>query len=308
MMVQEAHHQSFFLAPPARCSSQMKLLDLGNLAVRRMLVARGVSSQTAQVLGHDVHYYRAEGTGKGPPLFLVHGLGSSANAFFRTVVPLAKQFRSVYAIDLPGNGFSPLPSTGPLPLRQYIEVLRQFRRQIIGEKVFLIGNSLGGAMAFYYAHEEPDALEALALISPAGAKVAPGRLAMTMKSFDVTTHKEARGLARKLFAKPSLGLLVFAGELRHMVSSPAVKSIRGEVKEEDLVSEEMLAALKMPTLLIWGQQEKLLPYESIDYYRAHLPKSAEVHEVRAFGHMPQMEHPREFVMRINAFAQSQGLF
>ncbi len=285
----------------------MNLFDLGNLAVRRMLIARGVSSQTANVLGHEVHYYKAVGTGQGPPLFLVHGLGSSANAFFRTVVPLTKQFRAVYAIDLPGNGFSPLPASGPLALRKYIEVLRVFRKQVIGEKVFLIGNSLGGAMAFYYAHEEPEALAALALISPAGAKVAPGRLETTMKSFDVTTHKQARGLARKLFAKPSLGLLVFAGELRHMVSSPAVKSIRGEIKPEDLVSEEMLSALKMPTLLIWGQQEKLLPYESIDYYRAHLPKTAEVHEVRAFGHMPQMEHPREFVKRINAFAQSQGL-
>ena len=285
----------------------MNLLELGNRAVRRMLVARGVTSETTQLLGHEVHYYRAIGTGSGPPLFLVHGLGSSANAFFRTVVPLSKRFRAVYAIDLPGNGFSPLPSAGPLALRKYVDVLHAFRKEIIGEKVFLIGNSLGGAMAFYFAHAEPDALEALALISPAGARVAADRLELTMKSFDVTSTKQARVLARKLFAKPSLGLLAFAGELRHMVDTPTVKSIRGEVKAEDLVSEEMLRGLSMPTLLIWGQQEKLLPYESIDYFRAHLPKSAEVHEVRQFGHMPQMEHPREFVKRINAFAESRGL-
>jgi pimeloyl-ACP methyl ester carboxylesterase len=79
------------------------------------------------------------------------------------------------------------------------------------------------------------------------------------------------------------------------------------VKPEDLVTEAMLSGLSMPTLLIWGQQEKLLPYESIDYFRAHLPKTAEVHEVRAFGHMPQMEHPREFVKRIMAFAESRNL-
>jgi pimeloyl-ACP methyl ester carboxylesterase len=285
----------------------MNLLDFGNLAVRRMLMARGVASQTTRVLGHEVHFYHVKGTGSGPPLLLVHGLGSSANAFFRTLRPLAKHFREVYAIDLPGNGFSPLPASGPLPLRTYVEVLHAFRAQVIGQKVFLIGNSLGGAMAFYFAYEEPEALEALALISPAGAKVAPGRLAITMKSFDVTTSQEARGLARKLFAKPSLGLLLFAGELRHMTGSPAVQRIRSEVREEDLVSEEMLAALKMPTLLIWGQQEKLLPYESIDYYRAHLPKSAQVQEVREFGHMPQMEHPREFVKRISDFAQTRGL-
>lgn len=287
--------------------SAMNFLELGNKAVRRMLVARGVTSETTTLLGYEVHYYRAIGTGSGPPLFLVHGLGSSANAFFRTVVPLAKRFRAVYAIDLPGNGFSPLPPTGPLALRRYVEVLHAFRKEIIGEKVFLIGNSLGGAMAFYFAHEEPEALDALALISPAGAKVAAHRLADTMRSFDVTTHKQARMLARKLFARPSLPMLAFAGELRHMVGTPTVQSIRSEVKAEDSVTEEMLRGLSMPTLLIWGQQEKLLPYESIDYFRAHLPKHAEVHEVRLFGHMPQMEHPREFVKRIMAFAESRGL-
>lgn len=285
----------------------MNLFELGNKAVRRMLVARGVTSETTRLLGHEVHYYRAIGTGSGPPLFLVHGLGSSANAFFRTVVPLAKRFRAVYAIDLPGNGFSPTPPSGPLTLRAYVEVLHAFRKELIGEKVFLIGNSLGGAMAFYFAHEEPEALEALALISPAGAKVAADRLELTMKNFDVTTSKQARGLARKLFAKPSLPTLAFAGQLRHMIDTPTVRSIRGEVKPEDLVTEAMLSGLSMPTLLIWGQQEKLLPYESIDYFRAHLPKTAEVHEVRAFGHMPQMEHPREFVKRIMAFAESRNL-
>ena len=63
-----------------------------------------------------MHYYFAQDRGTGPPLFLVHGLGSSANAFFRTMVPFLKKFRAVYAIDLPGNGFFPLPSGGPLPI------------------------------------------------------------------------------------------------------------------------------------------------------------------------------------------------
>ena len=54
---------------------------------------------------------------------------------------------------------------------------------------------------------------------------------------------------------------------------------------------EQLRALPMPTLLIWGQSEKLLPYEGLDFFRAHLPAHAEIHEVKGFGHMPQMEHP-----------------
>ncbi len=284
-----------------------RLLELGNHAIRRVLRARGVSSNTTQILGLEVHYYHAQGTGTGPPLFLVHGLGSSANAFFRTMVPFLKKFRAVYAIDLPGNGFSPLPASGPPPIRKYVEVLRAFRTQVIGEKVFLLGNSLGGAMAFYFAHEEPEALEAVALVSPAGARWSPDRLETTLKNFDINTNSEARSFARKLFAKPSLTVLALAGEFRAMMNNPTVRSIRKEVTLEDAVTESMLGGMTLPTLLIWGQQEKLLPYESIDYYRAHLPKTAEVHEVRNFGHMPQVEHPRELVRRVLSFAENRGL-
>ena len=74
-----------------------------------------------------------------------------------------------------------------------------------------------------------------------------------------------------------------------------------------MVNERQLKGLAMPTMLIWGKSEKLLPYESIDYFRAHLPPHAEVHEVAGYGHMPQMERPRDVVKRIVKFAQTRGL-
>ena len=162
-------------------------------------------------------------------------------------------------------------------------------------------------MAFHFAHEAPQALDAVALISPAGARWSPERLETTLKSFDINTIQEARGFVRKLFAKPSLPVLAFAGEFRAMMSDPILRSIRKEVTLEDEVTESMLGGMNLPPLLIWGQQEKLLPYESVDYCRAHFPKSAEVHEVRSFGHMPQVEHPREFVRRVLSFAENRGL-
>lgn len=285
----------------------MEWLGLANKLIRRTLVASGVTSEVARVRDTDVHYYRAERGGKGPPLFLVHGLGSSANAFFRTMLPLAKLFRSVVAVDLPGNGFSPLPARGPITMREHVEVLSEFRRRIIGEPVFLLGNSLGGGMSLNFALQEPDAVRALALIAPAGARVADERLTGLLKSFHVDDAKQARVLANKLFARPPLYMLLFADELRKMVSTDTVKSIVREVTPADMFSPEQLATLKMPTLLIWGRQEKLLPYEGLDFFRAHLPPNAEIHEVKGFGHMPQMEHPRAFVERVTKFAMARGL-
>ena len=175
----------------------MEWLSLANRVIRRTLIARGVSSEVVRLRGTDVHFYRAQRGGKGPPLMLVHGLGSSANAFFRTLVPLAKSFSSVFAIDLPGNGFSPLPGKGPMPVREQVELLLEFRQRIVGEPVFLLGNSLGGGMALNMAFEEPSALRALGLVSPAGAQITQARFQQLLESFQVTDARGARVLAHK---------------------------------------------------------------------------------------------------------------
>ncbi|MEW6433726.1 MAG: alpha/beta fold hydrolase [Myxococcota bacterium] len=285
----------------------MEWMQYGNRAIRALLEVQGVKSEVADLPGATVHFYRAQGRGSGPPLLLVHGLGSSANAFFRTLPAFAKRFSQVFAIDLPGNGFSPVPSNGPPSLRPTVDLLLEFRRRVIGERVFLVGNSLGGGMALYAAGQDPGALRALGLVAPAGARLSEERWASLLQSFRVTSPKEARALAHKLFAKPPLPLLLLADELRKMVSTETVQRIVAEVSPADAIAPEALRALAMPTLLIWGQREKLLPYEAIDYFRAHLPPHAEVHEVRGFGHMPQLEHPREFVRRITDFAVAHQL-
>ena len=285
----------------------MEWLSLANRFIRRSLIASGVSSESVRLHDTDVHFYRAQGVGRGPPLMLVHGLGSSANAFFRTLAPLAKSFSSVFAVDLPGNGFSPVPAAGPMAVRDQVALLLEFRRRVVGQPVFLLGNSLGGGMALNMAFHEPDAIRALGLVSPAGAQVTEARFQQLIESFQVHDAKGARVLAHKLFVKPPLSLLLFADELRKMMSSDTVKSIVAGISTADLVQGSQLRALPMPTLLIWGQSEKLLPYEGLDFFRAHLPAHAEIHEVKGFGHMPQMEHPRAFVERVQKFALRCGL-
>ncbi len=285
----------------------MDLLGTANKAIRQVLVAQGARSEVRFVHGHAVHHYHLRGDGKGPPVLLLHGLGSSANAFYRTLMPLARRFSDVWAIDMPGNGFSPLPDAGPLPVREQVKVALGFQADVIRSPVFLVGNSLGGAMSLYAAHEAPKALKALALISPAGAKLSDESVDGLKRSFSVTSHAEARAMTRRLFHKAPLPLLLFAGELKTLYRQPTVISVLEEVNASDYVTEEMLAALSMPTLLIWGKSEKLLPYESLAYFRKYLPEHAEIEEVPDFGHMPQMEAPSEVVRRLIAFAERQSL-
>ena len=73
------------------------------------------------------------------------------------------------------------------------------------------------------------------------------------------------------------------------------------------LSPELLQSLKMPVLLVWGGSERLLPAETLDYYRSHLPSHAQVRVVEGFGHIPQVERPEELVSHLVRFADASGL-
>jgi pimeloyl-ACP methyl ester carboxylesterase len=285
----------------------MDLLLPANKALRHLLIARGVESSVKVLNGHHVHTYRLRGTGSGPPIVLLHGLGGSANGFYKTFHLLTKSFREVWAPDLPGNGFSPLPTTGALKLQEQVGLLIAFIDEVVRQPVFLVGNSLGGGMALFAAHQAPDRLKALGLVSPAGARLSAARLKQLLESFEITTTAQARAITRRLFHSPPLPLLLLSSQLKGMYASASVRAAITDVKPEDAVTEQMLSSLKMPVLLVWGQSEKLLPYESIDYFRTHLPKEAEVCEVAGFGHIPQMEKPKELVALLSDFARRRGL-
>lgn len=285
----------------------MDLLLSANKALRHVLIARGVESTVKVIDGHPIHTYRVKGEGKGPPVVLLHGLGGSANGFYKTFHLLAKNFREIWVPDLPGSGFSPLPSSGPLKLEDQVRLLITFFDEVVRRPLFLVGNSLGGAMSLFAAHHAPDRLLALGLVSPAGARVSPARMKSLLETFQVHSTADARALTRRLFHSAPLALLLFSGQLKGMYASPAVRAALSEVKPTDVVTEQMLQGLKMPTLLVWGQSEKVLPYESLDYFRAWLPKGAEVCEVAGFGHIPQMERPKQLVALLTDFARRRGL-
>ena len=285
----------------------LDLLGTANKALRAVLVARGATSSFVEAGGLPLHHYRVEGGGKGPPLVLLHGLGGSANSFYKTLFLLQPHFSELFAPDLPGNGFSALPKSGALPLEEQVRVFVDYLDRVVRRPAFLVGNSLGGAMAIATAWARPDLVEALGLVSPAGARVSSERMDALVHSFDVKSVAEARALTRRLFHRAPIPLLVFAGELRRMYGSAAVQQVLGPGRPRDFLAEEMLAGLAMPTLLIWGKSEKILPYEGLEYFRAHLPKHAEVHEVAGFGHLPQLEKPDQLVKLLLAFARRNAL-
>jgi pimeloyl-ACP methyl ester carboxylesterase len=285
----------------------MELLPSLQRAIRRYLEARGVRSSFVTLEGQAVHYYALDGTGKGPTVLLVHGLGSSANGFYRLIPRLGRRFRRVLAIDLPGNGFSEVEAGCRIGLAGQLAALIRFIEEVAREPVFLVGSSLGGAMSITLAHRRPELVLALGLIAPAGARVNEERLAEVLRAFECRTTAEARALTRRLFHRTPFSALLLAGELRRLYTSHAVKALLAEMRPSGFVAPAILAGLRVPTLLIWGRSEKLLPYEGIDFFREHLPAHAEIRVVKGFGHVPQVERPGALVRHLTGFADRASL-
>jgi pimeloyl-ACP methyl ester carboxylesterase len=285
----------------------MQVLPTFNRAIRRYLRLRGVACQRAEVDGHDVHYYELRGTGRGPPVVFVHGLGGAANGFYRMFKPLARHFGRVFALDLPGSGFSPNPQGGALGGRAQVGVLSRFVECVVGEPLFLVGNSLGAAMCIQLTHDRPEQVKGLALISPAGARVADDRMKALFDALNVDTVARAHAIALRLFHKPPFGLRLWAPDLQRMYSTDSVKAVIREQRTSGFVAPEVLGNLRVPTLLLWGEKEKLLPFEGIYYFREHLPADAEIYVVPGFAHLPQIERPREVIRRLIAFATRAGI-
>lgn len=285
----------------------MDLLAGVQKTLRHTLVARGVRSHQTELNGQSIHYYDLQGEGRGPPIVLVHGLAGSANGFYKLFFGLAKRFSRLYAPDLPGHGFSPLPKDGPNPVRRQVELLTAFLKNTVKEPCFLVGTSLGGAMSLTLAAELPEQIRALLLIAPAGAPFSDTELAELERAMSVSTVADARALTKRLFHKAPLGMLLFASQLRSMYAIPPVKAAFADGRELSGVAPELLAGLKMPVRILWGGSERILPNQSVDYFKKHLPPQASVEVISGFGHVPQMERPRELLERILAFANEQRL-
>jgi pimeloyl-ACP methyl ester carboxylesterase len=277
-------------------------------AMRRMLVARGVESETVNVGGQAVHHYALEGQGKGPPVVLVHGLGGSANGFGRTFFGLAKRFSRVLAPDLPGHGFSNVYCGGPTCVRGQFDVLRAYFDAVVKKPALVVGNSLGGAMAVNLASEHPELVKALALVAPAGAELKPEALATLLGAFDVKSNADARALTKRLFHRPPWAAMLLASEMKKFYTTPTVQALAADaIATQASIAPQSVRDLKMPVLFLWGGSERLLPPEILAWYRQHLPVQAEVHVVEGFGHIPQMERPDAFVSHLVGFADRAGL-
>lgn len=271
---------------------------LGRFVLRRRgIVSRELPSELGRV-----HALSGPGRGALPPVVLVHGIGATATSFAPLIARLVPHVRRIGAPDLPGHGLSEAPRAALEPERlldSMVDVLDRLET----EPFVLCGSSLGGAVALRYARERPERVRALVLLSPAGAPMSDVELDEVRRIFHMPTNAHARAFMARLYHRAPPIAALFASGVRARMQGPVVRSLLAGARPEHHAPPDELARLRVPTLLVWGRSERILPASGLTYFRAHLPESARIEEPEGLGHTPHADDPRYVARRIVELAR-----
>lgn len=270
----------------------------------RALIANGAENWTSQLGGHLVQRYAMRGTGSGPAVLLLHGLNATSGSMAPLVSALRTGSPRIALLDLPSHGRSPDPAGPALSLPDYGKVALQAAEELhqeTGRKVLLVGNSLGGALAFYVAQERPALVAGVVGLNPAGAPVTESAVASLPRLFHDVQHG-AEQMAELLFARVPLGYWLVGRDVARGWASKPVQKLLDDARAGTLADQAgpMLRRVQAPTLILWGAEDKLLPYVSAEELRTHLPQ-VRVEILPGVGHVPQLERPAWTAKRVRAF-------
>jgi pimeloyl-ACP methyl ester carboxylesterase len=262
---------------------------------------RGFASRFYGDEGNQVHVYEYANDGSGEPFVMLHGLGTNAAAYAPVLARLMRSAKSIIAPELPGHGFSDYDRSRPTPKESFIRIAKLLD-ELIDEPVVLAGTSLGGAVALKYALHSPHKVKQLFLVSPAGAPMSEAGFDQVRSHFQVETAADGRAFMRRLFHKPPWYTSIIGGSVTRMLNQGAVRIFLDPKTEVETLTREDIQALKPRTLLLWGTEERLLPDECLDWYRANMPANVRILRPQNYGHSPHLEFPGDLASRLIEFA------
>jgi pimeloyl-ACP methyl ester carboxylesterase len=245
----------------------------------------------------------ATGTGSGPPVVVLHGIGAAAIHFHGVLPHLLRDSQRVIAPDLPGHGGSDVPHGGLTP-ESLESGLFSALDQLTEVPSVLAGNSMGGFAAIRYASRRPERVRGLVLISPGGAPGPAEHLTSVKQHFRMDARADAAAFVRRIHHRAPWYTPLIAGEVQRDFARPALQGFLDHISESHLLKPGDLARLTVPITLVWGQSERLLLDAHRDFFRAHLPAHAEIDTPPNFGHCPHLEVPREVADRITRLVRA----
>jgi pimeloyl-ACP methyl ester carboxylesterase len=259
------------------------------------------------VAGLRLHL-RDTGPRDAPAVILLHGFGSSLQTWDDWANTLQARFR-VVRFDLPGFGL-----TGPDPSGDYsdartMQVLLAVMDRLGIARAALIGNSLGGKIAWNFAAAHPDRVSRLVLISPDGFASPgfdygkPARVPAMLRALPyVLPSSMLRMSLTPAFGDPAKFSPALVKRYRDMLLAPGVRTAMlarmGQVRLEP--PEPILRRIQAPTLLLWGERDAMIPFSNAADYSSEMPHCRLI-ALPGIGHVPQEEAPAQSLVPVEAF-------
>jgi 2-hydroxy-6-oxonona-2,4-dienedioate hydrolase len=262
-----------------------------------------IRRRSVSLLNCKIHFREA---GNGAPLVLIHGFGHSSTAWLRTFGVFAGEHRTI-APDLPDFNRSTGPNGASSPM-YFAKVLTEFVERLKLRRVHLVGSSLGGLVALIAALERPNLFGKLILANPAGFTRPPipplDEAVLAFLTFWLSLPR-TRPLARAAYERAFYDKTRADDETvdefmkRAQLPDPAAQHRSRILHDLFRFSRQLdafhprLFALAVPTLVVWGKNDPLLPSKDAEIAKRVLP-GPRIELLDRCGHLPQIEHPEAF--------------
>lgn len=237
------------------------------------------------------------------PLVLLHGFSDTKDSFV-DVARVLTRTRRVVMPDLPGFSEASQPLDHRYTIPAIAEPLAEALRELAPAGAHLVGNSLGGAVAAWLGLEHPRWVRSLTLIGAAGVQMPrPSAMQRHIEAghnpFVIRHESEFPAFVRFVIERaPPMPGAVLRTMARDFVARRAMnEKILAELVEDGLDLTERLSRIEVPTMLLWGDRDRLIDLSAGHVYHRAIPGSRLV-VMHGIGHCPQVEAPGATARRI----------
>ena len=250
--------------------------------------------------GVRVHY-RDEGNAAGPTLVLVHGFSASLHTWEPWVERLGGDYR-IISFDLPGHGLTRAPQGYKASIDGYADIVDQVATRLGAPKFVIAGNSMGGNVAWVYALKHPEKLDGLVLVDAAGwpdqyegedeplvFKVLANPVGRALIGKLDSTEMVRGGLRAAFEPTPDMANEAMVQRYVQMARAPGhrdvILALMTGYAGRPTATKEKLAAIKVPTLIMHGDTDKLIPVGDARKFADAIPGSTLIVYPQT-GHVP----------------------
>ena len=258
-----------------------------------------MNEKTIEIDGNTIRYVEEGNSTKN--LLLIHGLGASAERWEHVIPQFAKNYR-VLVPDLIGFGLSDKPVVDYTT--DYLsEFIRKFLKKLGIDSVSIIGSSLGGQIGAEFTYQNNSMVEKLVLISPSGIMKhsTPALDAYVMAAL-YPSDSSASNAFQIMSGSKNIDKKTIKGFVQRMKlpnAKMAFMSTLLGLKDAEIISEK-LVSIKSPTLIIWGENDPIIPIKYAQSFVSEIDDCRFV-KMENCGHTPYVESPDKFFKIVSDF-------